>query len=75
MEDRKYVSTTIIANTRKSALTVFLESWGEQDSIEPGEQLWYTFESEQAGHVHIEVSDEDVTVFGWTGSFVTVTKK
>jgi hypothetical protein len=65
-----------LSNTRKHRINVYLEPWGEVYPLEPNKQL----RVDAVGPIgvapnnmlEIGFSDDSVTVWGWSGSGVTL---
>jgi hypothetical protein len=67
-----------LQNARQSRLKVFLEPWGELHLIEPGKQLKIEVRgpigSVPNNALEIHASEESITLWGWSGSGITVNK-
>lgn len=63
-----------LTNTQKSSVTVHLEPWGEQHVMPCGATFDLIANSTEDGTLEIELSETDVTIYGWSGSIVSVAK-
>ncbi|HEY7546414.1 MAG TPA: hypothetical protein VID27_16110 [Blastocatellia bacterium] len=67
-----YKSSISIANRTDRGLTFQVEPWGEQIPMPPGTAFQVVAEAKQQGEIEIEYKENDVLVWGWTGSVLTV---
>lgn len=63
-------------NVRKKRLLLRIEPWGEVSKIEPKQSLRLRVEGpisdDPSRCLEIQVSDDEASVWGWTGSSITV---
>jgi hypothetical protein len=66
-----------IQNSRKSRLIVYLEPWGEAYELEPGKQFLVQAKGPlgegQNNMLEIQSDEDSISLWGWSGSGVTVT--
>lgn len=61
-----------VRNSRNCAVACYLEPWGEEYSMEPGEALEFVFRGPSGDGPEIEDQDNSITVYGWSGSTAQV---
>lgn len=64
-----------IHNSRPENLVFWLEPWGQDFSIPEGEEFEIVFNSSQTGSVLVEFNNNDILVYGWSGSTFAVYHK
>ncbi|HVE55582.1 MAG TPA: hypothetical protein VNB22_02065 [Pyrinomonadaceae bacterium] len=68
----KYRSSIKITNTSQKAKTLFLEPWGEDYIMPSGKTFEFFAKAEREGNFEIEFSDNEITVYLWSGATVKV---
>jgi hypothetical protein len=67
-----------LQNARQSRLKVFVEPWGELHLVEPGKQLNVSVRGPIGiapnNALEIHANEDNITLWGWSGSGVTVSK-
>ena len=59
-----------LRTTRRMPL--YLEPWGEEFHCAPGDTLQIVGRGPQSDVLEIEVGDDAITVYGWSGSVVSI---
>jgi hypothetical protein len=49
-----------------------LEPWGEQYEMPPGANFTIVAKASTRGELEIQVAEDRITVFGWTGSTIEI---
>ena len=73
MHDTNWVYEATINNEKTVPLTINLEPWGDRYEIGPGEHV-DVISSGQTGAIVLDVADEGVTVNGWEGSVLELSR-
>src|SRR5687767_4142066 len=66
---------TPLRNRRKKALTLRIEPWGEEYTVEPGATVQILARGPEGDELDIQWAGDRVTVYGWPGSIVSVLRK
>ena len=61
-----------LANSSQRALTVRLEPWGEEFAIPQGGRFAVEAVGPEGGFLELQWGDDEVTIYGWSGSTVSV---
>ena len=61
-----------IRNSRATSLTFYLEPWGEAYSMPPDAIFEVVARGPEGDCLEIEYTDEHITVYGWSGSTVSL---
>jgi hypothetical protein len=65
-----------LKNSRSSRLTLYLEPWGEVYQLKPGTQVQVQAKGPVASppnnSLEISIDEDNITLWGWSGSGVTV---
>jgi hypothetical protein len=67
-----YKSTISIINKTERPLTFHLEPWGRQLPMPAGSRFQVVAEAKQQGEIEIEYEENDILVWGWQGSILTI---
>ena len=67
-----YKSSISITNESNRPLTFHLEPWGEQTPMPVGSTLPVKAEAKEQGEMQIQYKENEILVWGWTGSVLTV---
>jgi hypothetical protein len=59
-----------VVNSRDETLSFVLEPWGDVHDFGPGDQITLVFQGPPGDVPEVDVTNEAVTVYGWTGSTV-----
>lgn len=70
-----YETRLRLRNSRSVDLELHLEPWGEQYDVAPGVVVDLVFTADAAGVAEIDESGARMTVYGWTGSTVTILRE
>lgn len=63
-----------VTNSSSETKTLNLEPWGEQYRLGPNESIDLRADGPAGGRLEMETLDRDVTVWGWSGSTVRVSR-
>lgn len=66
------VETVRVRNTRAGELAFYLEPWGEHYVLASGAALEIVAEGPGGDSLEVELADDHITVYGWSGSTVTL---
>ena len=58
----------VLRNVRSKTVTLVLEPWGEEHSLEPGSEIRLVFSGPPGDSPLVEWSEDCVTAYGWSGS-------
>ncbi len=61
-----------LVNSRQTSLDIWIEPWGDMVQLLPEQQCVIVIYSPQPGTPLVEVDDQDIKVWGWTGTYVAV---
>lgn len=67
-----------LVNSRQHEVAVYLEPWAEEYAMPPGATFTVTARGPKpedlprAQYLQVEVGDDSITVYGWTGSVVWI---
>ena len=67
-----YKNSTTISNQSNRPLTLHVEPWGEQIPMPAGSRFQLVAVAKEQGEMEIQFEENDVLVWGWTGSVLTV---
>ena|ERR1044071_10460945 len=67
-----YKSIVSISNSSDKEITFHLEPWGEQRTMPPGGRFQVVLEANEPGEVEVEYEQDNILVWGWSGSVATV---
>ncbi len=59
-----------VRNSRDREIGFVLEPWGEVYALQPGDVLQLEFDGPSDGEPEVDVEEEAITVWGWSGSTV-----
>ena len=71
---KESVTRVTVINSKQQNLTFFLEPWGDEYEMRPEDRFVLLFYGPNPGDPEVVVSEDGVTVWGWTGSTVRVIK-
>ena len=74
-EAKEYVTSLRVCNSRSMAITFFLEPWGEQYRLAPEETFEIVARGPEGDSLEVEFADDQIIVYGWPGSVVTLFRK
>jgi hypothetical protein len=63
-----------LINTKAHAVAVHLEPWGDVFDMLPEDEFVLVFHGPSPVEAEVELCEEGITVYGWTGSMVHVFK-
>lgn len=69
-----YTASLSIKNSRGIPLTLHLEPWGDQIELPPDVALDVVAKASNEGAFEINLGDDHIAVWGWTGSILSVYK-
>ena len=61
-------------NSKNHGVTFVLEPWGDVYEMAPGDQYLVIFTGPMPAEPEVDLTDDAITVYGWTGSMVRVVK-
>jgi hypothetical protein len=67
-----FVATTRVLNSRERAVTFIVEPWGDAHDMPPRAAFDVTAEAPEPGTLEVEMKDDSIIVWGWSGSVLTV---
>ena len=74
-ETGEYVTSLRVSNSHSVALTFCLEPWGEQYPMAPEAIFEVVARGPKGDSLEVEFADEQIVLYGWPGSTVTVFHK
>ena len=74
-EIKEYVTSLRVYNSRSIALTFSLEPWGEQYRLAPEETFEIVARGPEGDSLEVEFADDEIILYGWPGSVVTLFHK
>ena len=63
-----------ISNSKAGPITFTLEPWGETYSLDAGDVFVLIFQGPDGDGPEVDIGEERITVWGWTGSTVRLFK-
>lgn len=76
MGTKAKVADTVVAtrliNSRDVSIKFYLESWGEEYEMPAGAVFHVVGRGPQGDALEVAIADEQITVWGWPGSVVTL---
>ena len=69
-----YTCSIRIRNGQSVAMEFVLEPWGDVYDMAPSEEYVVIFTGPVPAEPEVDLMDDSVTVYGWTGSMVRVVK-
>ncbi len=66
------VVATRLINSHAVAIKFYLEPWGEEYEMPPGAVFQVVARGPQGDALEVAIADEQITVWGWPGSVVTL---
>ena len=72
MFDGRSTLTARLTNSSASTKRLVLEPWGEVYEFPPGAIAEMVAEASTAGFPEFDYADEQITIYGWPGSIVTL---
>ena len=66
--------TLRFTNSKSREVSFVLEPWGEIYSLKPADEIVVVFRGPPRLEPEIDLEDETITAYGWTGSYASVFK-
>ena len=63
-----------VINSQAHDISFVLEPWGDVYEMGPGDQYVVVFSGPAPAEPEVDLTDNSITVYGWTGSMVRVLK-
>lgn len=63
-----------VKNTRKAEVILYLEPWGEHYAMPPGATFQVMAKGPKGDSLEVEYGEDHITLYGWTGSIVSVSQ-
>lgn len=70
-----YVQHLRIQNSEPHSLALYLEPWGEELLIEPNATYELAARGPEGDCLHVDLAPGQVTIYGWSGSVISVYHK